>query len=89
MFTAQDLKTRIKQQPFVPFRILTSGGQTFDVSRPDMIWLGAREVHVGTPHPDHPSLYDTTARLALMHITGLQDLAVSSGPSTSNGQSAG
>lgn len=88
MYTGQDVKNRLKMQPFVPFRILTSGGNTFDVTHPDLVWVGVREIHVGTAHPDHPSLYDMTTRLAIMHIIGLQDLAVPSGPPGSNGESA-
>ena len=85
MFSHQDLKNRIKQQPFVPFRVVTSSGQAFDIYHPDLMWIGAREVQIGTPPPDYPGIYDGTTRVAIMHVTALEYLPVQSSPPTKNG----
>lgn len=74
MFTAQLIRDRVRQQPFVPLRIVTSSGQSYDVYHPDMIYIGRSDLHVGTPLPDDPTIYETVARIANLHITALEDL---------------
>jgi hypothetical protein len=88
MFTPEQIRSRVQQQPFVPLRLVTSAGQTFDVKHPDMIMVGTREVVVGTATGPNPHFYDQLSRLAIMHITALQDLP-SPTPSSGNGQSQG
>jgi hypothetical protein len=85
MFTADDIRGRIRQQPFTPLRIVTSSGQTFDVSHPDLVWIGRRDLMVGTALPDAPTYYDQVTRVAIMHVTALQDLPASTPPG-GNGQ---
>lgn len=73
MFNASDIRSRATQQPFQPFRIETSSGQTYDVHHPDMVLVGKREVVVGIPDDDS-SYHERIARVAIMHITELRDL---------------
>lgn len=74
MFTTKDIQERVRQQPFVPLRLVTSSGQSYDVYHPDLIWIGRRELMVGTASNDDPVHYDQVSRIAIMHITALQDL---------------
>ena len=74
MFTSKDIKQRIKKQPFVPLRIVTSSGECYDVTHPDLILVGVRDVHVGSADPGDPSTYNDVDRIALVHITALKDL---------------
>jgi hypothetical protein len=74
MLTSGEIKARARQQPFVPFRIVTSSGETCDVFHPDLTMVGSRDIHVGTPNIKDPTTYDSVARLAIMHVTALQDL---------------
>ena len=74
MLTAQIIRDRVRQQPFVPLRIVTSSGRTYDVRHPDLIWIGRSDLHVGMPSPEDPTIYDKDARIAIMHITALEDL---------------
>jgi hypothetical protein len=85
VFTENDFKARIKQQPFVPMRIVTSSGQTFDVHHPELIMAGRRELIIGTASADNPASFDGISRVAIMHVTAIQDLPVAS-PSSGNGQ---
>jgi hypothetical protein len=45
-------------------------------------------LQVGTAHPNKPTFYNSTARLAIMHVTALEDLPVEAGPPTKNGSPA-
>lgn len=85
MFTSNEIKARVKQQPFVPLRIVMSSGQMYDVSHPDLIIVGTRDLHVGSPSTTDPTVYDQINRLAIMHITALQDLPMAKS-SSGNGQ---
>lgn len=86
MFTAHDIMARARIRPFVPFRIVMSSGERYDVTHPDLILVGRRDLTVGMPAPDEPTMYDQVARVAIMHITDVQDLPVPV-PSGGNGES--
>ena len=76
MFTSKDIKRRIKKQPFVPLRIVTSSGETYDVVHPDLIMVGSRDIQVGSADRNDPTTYDDVDRIALVHITALEELSV-------------
>jgi hypothetical protein len=85
MFTPNDIETRLHVRPFVPFRIVMSSGQAFDVYHPDLVLIGRRDLVVGTASTENPKHYEQTTRLALMHVTALEELLVPTLP-PSNGQ---
>ncbi|HEV3236166.1 MAG TPA: hypothetical protein VGZ25_04220 [Gemmataceae bacterium] len=50
-------------------------GQIYDIHRPDLVLVGRRDVSIGiTKHPEGGPIYDQLTRVALAHITELQDL---------------
>ncbi|MBI5761626.1 MAG: hypothetical protein HZA46_24210 [Planctomycetales bacterium] len=80
MFTANDIRARIKIQPFQPVRIVTSSGQTYDVFHPDMVLIAQRELIVGRASPRDPDIAEQTDRVSVLHITALEDLPTNSKP---------
>lgn len=80
MFTANDIRARIKVQPFKPVRIVTSSGQTYDVFHPGMILIGQRELTVGRPSSGDPSIYEQTDQVSVLHVTALEDLPANGKP---------
>jgi hypothetical protein len=74
VFTADDIYARIRQRPFVPLRIVTSAGQTFDVYHPDLVMVGRRDLTVGRGSAENPIHYDQVTRVAILHVTALEDL---------------
>jgi hypothetical protein len=74
MFTPQQVKARLREQPFRPLRIVTSSGQAYDVKHPDLVFVGRNDLIIGTASNDMPQFYDDVSRVALMHVTDLQDL---------------
>ena len=74
MFTPDIIQSRLRQQPFLPLRIIISSGQTFDVFHPDLVMVGEREIMVGMASTRNPTRYDRVTRVPLMHITALEDL---------------
>ena len=74
MFTADDIQARLHERPFVPVRIVTSSGQSYDVSHPDLVLVGRRFLIIGTASNENPSQIEAASRMAVMHVTDLQDV---------------
>jgi hypothetical protein len=45
----EELRNRARKQPFEPFRIVLTTGETFDVWRQDGYFLSRRCIYVGMP----------------------------------------
>ena len=70
--TPETLRSLLSKQPFDPFRVTTSSGETYDVRHPEMAMLTMRELLVGIGERDGiPARYKT---LALLHITAVEPL---------------
>ncbi len=80
VFTAEDIKLRVRKQPFEPFRIHTSGGDRYEVHHPDLIMVGLRDLAIGLTSARSPEYYDQVARVALMHVTAVEDLPAANRP---------
>ena len=74
MFTADDIQARLHERPFVPVHIVTSSGQSYDVSHPDLVLVGRRFLIIGTASNENPSQIEAASRVAVMHVTDLQDV---------------
>ena len=74
MYRAEDIQARLRQKPFQPFRIIASEGLRYDIRHPDLVLVGTRDVTIGSPAPDNPSVYDKVTRVALVHVVALEDL---------------
>lgn len=85
MFTADEIYRRVRQQPFVPLRIVTSSGESYDIYHPDLIMVGRRYLLVGTASSENPRHFDRESRVAIMHITALETLPASA-QSDGNGE---
>jgi hypothetical protein len=74
IFSAEDVQARLRSQPFVPLRLVTTTGQTYDIHHPDLVLVTRRFLEVGTPDPNNPTVADNVTRVALVHLTELHDL---------------
>ena len=74
MFTADEIETRIRWQPFVPVRIITSLGRNYDITHPRLVMIGRNSIMIGVADRENPDLCDTVDRVALEHITDLQEV---------------
>ena len=85
--TQEELRDAAKRQPFGPFRLILTTGQTFDVRHPDLIMVGRRSAMIGLTHDPNGTAYDRSIKVDLLHIVGIEELPASSPPS-SNGPTA-
>jgi len=74
IFTADDVQSRLRTQPFVPVRLVTTTGQSYDIYHPDLVLVGRRDLTVGLPSEENPAQYEQVTRLALVHLYELRDL---------------
>ena len=74
MFTSTDLQARIRRRPFEPLRIVTSSGESFEVSHPELIMVGRRELIIGTASSRDPRVYEQWSEVALMHVTAIEKI---------------
>jgi hypothetical protein len=63
---------------------VASEGLRYDILHPDIVFVGRRDLMVGTPDPASPSIYERVVRVALVHIVALEDLPVAP-PTSTNG----
>jgi hypothetical protein len=80
VFSAEEIKERLGVRPFVPFRFITTAGQSFDIKHPDLVFVGRRDLMVGFSDSSNPGIYDRVTRLAILHITAMEDLPVVTPP---------
>lgn len=84
MFRPEDIKNRLKEQPFRPFRIIAGEGLRYDIYHPDLVLVGVRDLMIGYPSSYNPTIYDGVVRVALVHVVALEEIAASSnGPAYS------
>ena len=74
MFTAADLLHLQKRRPFVPFRIHTTDGASYDVHHPELLWVFQRRITIGVPANADGLLQDMHF-CALLHIARVQELS--------------
>ena len=51
MFTIEDIDSRLRAIPFEPLRVVTSAGETHEISRPELVVLGERCMILGIAAP--------------------------------------
>ena len=76
MFNAEYFLARLREQPFVPFRIITSSGQAYDIVHPDLVLVGKGRLIVGMASNENPRTFETSSNVSMLHITDLQDLVM-------------
>ena len=73
MFTPQQLKERMEEKPFRPFRIKMSSGDTYEVKNHDAAWVLRNAIEIGLD-PDAEGLVAHTRRCAILHIASIEDI---------------
>ncbi|MFL5244887.1 MAG: hypothetical protein ACJ8FY_22525 [Gemmataceae bacterium] len=81
MYNTEQIQSRLREKPFRPLRIIVSEGLRYDIRHPDLVFVGSRDIMVGSPSAENPTVYDKVTRVALVHIVALEDLPSPSTPS--------
>ncbi len=73
MFTANQLKERMQEKPFRPFRIKMSSGESYDIKNHAAAWVLRNAVEIGMD-PDADGFVSNTRRCAILHIASIEDI---------------
>ncbi len=84
--TQEELREYARRQPFEPFRLILTTGETFDIHHPDLIMVGRRSAIIGMSNDPGGMVYDRTLKVDLLHVVGVQDLPA---PPPTNGPAGG
>ena len=68
------LLSLIRQRPFIPFRLVTTDGTSYEIRHPEMLMPGKRTATVGIPDDPAIPAYERTITVALLHIQRLEPL---------------
>src|SRR6478735_7393937 len=82
--TLQTFRELMTQQPFKPFRLVMSSGQTYEVRHPEMAWLTRTSILVGIDIADDgvPAEFKICS---LLHVTAVEPLSpAAAGPSSTS-----
>jgi hypothetical protein len=69
---AEELKARLKSEPWMPFRIYMSDGSSYDIKHPEVALLTRHSLEVGVNEKD--GIPDHSVRCNILHITRVEDL---------------
>jgi hypothetical protein len=74
MMTTQDIRRYLRAEPFMPFRIHTASGRTFDIRHPEMVHMGKADLVVFSLVADDPAVHDDWDTVSLLLIESISHL---------------
>jgi len=82
MLAPQDLESELNKEPFQSFRIVTTGGKTYDITEKDrpLLLVGKRTVIIGLRVPESDPYFDRYEVVSLIHIVRLEPIPASQQP---------
>jgi hypothetical protein len=81
MFTANDFRTLLNAQPFVPFRLVLSDGGSVDVLSREVVSLGRHFAVIGLLDPNATdTFFERWTVVWYMHVTRAELLAIGRPP---------
>ena len=75
---SHDLTAELNKEPFLPFRIVTTSGKTYNVTERDrhMLMVLKRVVVIGLRVPENDPEFDRYEVVSLLHIVRLEPIPV-------------
>ncbi len=75
----QDLESELNKDPFQPFRIVTTNGKTYEITKRDrpLMLVCKRSLIIGLRVPDTDPYFDRYEVVSLLHIVRLEPIPTS------------
>ena len=70
--SANEIREPLLRQPFEPFRVITSGGTTYEMRHPEMAALGRSDPFIVMPETVGDEPYDRTVKIFLLHVVAIE-----------------
>jgi hypothetical protein len=71
---AEELRASLKQQPFEPFRLVMTDGESYRIPHPDLLMVGRRTAIVGLVGDESQEYFDRSVKVDLAHIIRLEPI---------------
>ena len=71
----EELLEIIQRRPFQPYRFTFTGGDTYDLTHPEMMIVARSYVTFGTPSSENERIAETFFYMSLIHIVKIEPLA--------------
>jgi hypothetical protein len=82
----EELTEVLRRQPFVPFRMHLTTGQTYDIRHPELLWVRRQCADIALDPDPKTGVIDRAERVSLLHIVRIEDLEASAKSSKGNGR---
>jgi len=74
MVLHEQLQSALTRDPFIPFRVVMAGGETYDVRGPEHVMLVPAALHVGVGAAEGSLIHDRLVRCPLKDIDRLETI---------------
>jgi hypothetical protein len=81
----EELTEVLHRQPFVPFRIHTTIGKTYDIRHPELVWVRRQCADIALDPDRQTHVIEHSDRVSLLHIVRIEDLEAPVQPARGNG----
>ncbi|HZN32551.1 MAG TPA: hypothetical protein VFB80_01985 [Pirellulaceae bacterium] len=84
----EELTQMLRRQPFTPFRIHVTTGQTYEIRHPELVWVRRQCADVALDPDPKTGVIEHTERVSLLHIVRIEDVEAPVGPAKGNGEAS-
>jgi hypothetical protein len=67
-----EMLTLLRAKPFIPFRVVTSEGTTYEVRHPDLVMVGVAVAVIGYPDSRVQGAFERFDIVSMRHIVRLE-----------------
>ncbi len=71
---AEELTELLHKQPFTPFRIHITTGQTYDIRHPELVWVRRQCAEIALDPDPQTHVIEHSDRVSLLHIVRVEEL---------------
>ena len=72
--TATDFHSVLRVRPFVPFRVVTSDGTSYEIRHPELVMVAVSSAVIGYPTPGEPMTMARYDIVSMFHIVRLEPM---------------
>ena len=83
---AEELTELLRRQPFAPFRMHLTAGQTYDIRHPELLWVRRQCADIALDPDPKTGVIEHSERVSLLHIVRIEELESPIQSSKGNGK---
>ena len=83
---AEKLTELLRRQPFAPFRMHLTTGQTYDIRHPELLWVRRQCADIALDPNPKTGVIEHSERVSLWHIVRIEELESPIQSSKGNGK---